>query len=72
MRFRRWYVIVRTGHIFLEMLDVSKELDMNVSIIPKDNPSYESQSGETENASTSQVLDIFDVLLAGVEADDWS
>ena len=43
---------------------------MNVSIIPKDNPSYESQSGETENASTSQVLDVFDVLLAGVEADD--
>ena len=61
---------IKVGKTTLEMLDVSKELDMNVSIIPKDNPSYESQSGETENASTSQVLDVFDVLLAGVEADD--
>ena len=61
---------IKVGKTTLEMLDVSKELDMNVSMIPKDNPSYESQSGETENASTSQVLDVFDVLLAGVEADD--
>lgn len=61
---------IKVGKTTLEMLDVSKELDMNVSIIPKDNPSYDGQSGETENTSTSQVLDVFDVLLAGVEADD--
>lgn len=61
---------IKVGKTTLEMLDVSKELDMNVSTISKDNPSYEEQSGASEAASTSQVLDVFDVLLAGVEADD--
>lgn len=43
---------------------------MDVSIIPKDNPSYE-ESNEAEDTSTSsKTLDVFDVLLAGVEAVD--
>ena len=61
---------IKVGKTTLDMLDVNKELGMNVSIIPKDNPSYEGQSEEAENVSTAQVLDVFDVLLAGVEADD--
>lgn len=61
---------IKVGKTTLDMLDVSKELGMNVSILPKDNPSYEEQDANTENTSNSQVLDVFDVLLAGVEADD--
>ena len=61
---------IKVGRTTLDMLNVNKELGMNVSIIPKDNPSYEEQSDDTENTSNSQVLDVFDVLLAGVEADD--
>lgn len=61
---------IKVGRTTLDMLNVNKELGMNVSTIPKDNPSYEEQSDDTEITSNSQVLDVFDVLLAGVEADD--
>lgn len=61
---------IKVGRARLDMLNVNKELGMNVSIIPKDNPSYEEQNENSEIASKSQVLDVFDVLLAGVEADD--
>ncbi|MFQ9526876.1 MAG: DUF6414 family protein [Eubacterium ramulus] len=61
---------IKVGRTSLENLNVNKELGMKVSILPKDNPSYE-PSEETDNAvSNSPVLDVFDVLLAGVEADD--
>ena len=52
------------------MLNVSKELDMDVSIIPKDNPSYVDEEEAEENNSGRRALDVFDVLLAGVESDD--
>ena len=52
------------------MLNVSKELDMDVSIIPKDNPSYVDEEETEENNSGRRALDVFDVLLAGVESDD--
>ena len=51
-------------------LNVNKELGMKVSLIPKDNPSYEPNADAEEAAATSPTLDVFDVLLAGVEADD--
>ena len=54
----------------LENLNVNKELGMKVSLIPKDNPSYEPNADAEEAAATSPTLDVFDVLLAGVEADD--
>lgn len=61
---------IKVGRTTLDMLNVSKELEMDVSIIPKDNPSYE-ESNEIEDTSTvSRALDVFDVLLAGVEAVD--
>ena len=61
---------IKVGRTSLDMLDVSKELEMDVSIIPKDNPSYE-ESNEVEDKTASQkILDVFDVLLAGVEAID--
>ena len=43
---------------------------MKVSLIPKDNPSYEQNTYAEESSDTSPLLDVFDVLLAGVEADD--
>ena len=61
---------IKVGKTTAEMLNVNKELGMDVSILPKDNPSYEGESSNEEEATASQVLDVFDVLLAGVEADD--
>lgn len=61
---------IKVGKTTLDMLNVNNELGMNVSIIPKDNPSYEEQNANEENTNSSKILDVFDVLLAGVEADD--
>ncbi len=61
---------IKVGRTSLENLNVSKELGMNVSIIPKDNPSYEANEDVEEEISNSPILDVFDVLLAGVEAND--
>ncbi len=61
---------IKVGRTSLENLNVNKELGMNVSIIPKDNPSYESATETEDTASRNPILDVFDVLLAGVEAND--
>lgn len=61
---------IKVGRSSLENLNVNKELGMNVSLIPKDNPSYEPNTDAEEASATSPTLDVFDVLLAGVEADD--
>lgn len=61
---------IKVGRTTLNMLDVNKELDMKVSIIPKDNPSYEADSEGDNPTTTDKMLDVFDVLLAGVETDD--
>lgn len=61
---------IKVGKTSLDNLDVNKELRMNVSIIPKDNPSYNDNSEKDEAKTDSSVLDVFDVLLAGVEAND--
>ena len=61
---------IKVGRTTLDMLNVSKELNMDVSIIPKDNPSYVEETEPEEQVSGNKVLDVFDVLLAGVESDD--
>ena len=61
---------IKVGRTSLENLNVNKELGMNVSVIPKDNPSYEPNADTEGTPGTSPILDVFDVLLAGVEADD--
>ena len=61
---------IKVGRTSLSNLNVNKELGMNVSIIPKDNPSYGANSDLEENMSADAILDVFDVLLAGVEAND--
>lgn len=59
---------IKVGRTSLANLNVNKELGMNVSGVPKDNPSYELNTNFEEDTSTNVVLDVFDVLLAGVEA----
>ena len=61
---------IKVGRTSIKMLDVNKELDMNVSFIPKDNPSYEFGDKDSIAASSDRMLDVFDVLLAGVESYD--
>ena len=61
---------IKVGKTTADMLNVNKELGMNVSILPKDNPTYEEGKTAEGGAANTQVLDVFDVLLAGVEADD--
>jgi hypothetical protein len=61
---------IKVGRTTLDMLNVSKELDMDVSIIPKDNPSYVDEEMAEEDSNGRRTLDVFDVLLAGVESYD--
>ena len=61
---------IKVGRTSLENLNVNKELGMNVSVIHKDNPSYESGTDTEQDTTNNPVLDVFDVLLAGVEAND--
>lgn len=61
---------IKVGRTSLENLNVNKELGVNVSVVPKDNPSYEPNTDSEEATTYSPILDVFDVLLAGVEADD--
>lgn len=53
---------IKVGRTTIDMLNVSKELEMDVSIIPKDNPSYE-ESNEVEDTSTSsKTLDVYNAF----------
>lgn len=61
---------IKVGRTTLDMLNVSKELEMDVSIIHKDNPSYEERNEVEDDITSQKILDVFDVLLAGVEAVD--
>lgn len=61
---------IKVGRTSIENLNINKELGVNVSVIPKDNPSYEPKTEAEESTSSGLILDVFDVLLAGVEADD--
>ena len=61
---------IKVGKTALDMLNVSKELNMDVSVIPNENPSYVEEAESEEEKNGRKVLDVFDVLLAGVESDD--
>ena len=43
---------------------------MDISVVPRDNPDYDEAQEESETQTSNEMLDVFDVLLAGVEADD--
>ncbi len=61
---------IKVGRTSLENLNVNKELGMKVSLIPKDNPAYKPNTDIEEASVNSPILDVYDVLLAGVEAYD--
>lgn len=61
---------IKVGRSSLENLNVNKELGMKASLVPKDNPSYEANMDTEETSITSPILNVFDVLLAGVEVDE--
>ena len=54
------------------MLNINKELGTDFSIVNKDNPEYIEKADKSENddKNTNTILNVFDVLLAGVEVND--
>ena len=63
---------IKVGTTTLDQLDVNKELDINYTASIKDNPSYQLLEDITEGhlEHKKKVLDVYDVLLAGVETYD--
>lgn len=62
---------IKVGSSTLEQLNVNKELNIDIPNINKDNPSYEKDGKKLDDDKSKQKkLDVYDVLLAGVEADD--
>ena len=62
---------IKVGKTTIDKLKVNKELDMENSILTKDNPSYEETEDKiSTDTLVNRSLDVFDVLFAGVESDD--
>lgn len=60
---------IKVGRTTIDRLKVSRELDVDVSILPKDNPSYSDIEDKDDSVST-KMLDVYDVLFARVESSD--
>ncbi|MBO5349250.1 MAG: hypothetical protein J6A89_05485 [Clostridia bacterium] len=60
---------IKVGRTTLEKLDINNELNLNKKIIiSKDNPSYVGEgNGNSGEEESEKELDVYDVLLAGVE-----
>ena len=59
---------IKVGTTTLSQLDVNKELDIDFYSRPKDNPDYTSSEKKTsDDTDKNRKLDVYDVLLAGVE-----
>ncbi|EHK2440412.1 DUF6414 family protein [Clostridium perfringens] len=62
---------IKVGDSTLEQLNINKELGINIPEMNRDNPSYEQVNDKIDsNKSNGRTLDVYDVLLAGVEVDD--
>jgi len=61
---------VRVGTSSLAKLDINSELDIDSNYTVKDNPSYVRENKTIEVNDADKPLDVYDVLLAGVEVDD--
>lgn len=62
---------IKVGKTTLKKLDINNELNLDEKIsISKDNPSYVEEGKEESNEDKEKELDVYDVLLAGVEIDD--
>jgi len=63
---------IKVGTTTLEKLNINNELNLDEKItIGKDNPSYvEETENNSEQDDKKRELNVYDVLLAGVEKDD--
>ena len=64
---------IKVGETTLDMLDINNELNLDIRV-SVDNPSYEPKDGSSkveDNRINTSKLQVFDVLLAGVESDGW-
>lgn len=63
---------IKVGTTTLAQLDVNQELDIDFYSKPKDNPDYVASEAENTDEFTdkNKRLDVYDVLLAGVEMND--
>ncbi len=62
---------IKVGTTTLEKLNINNELNLDEKItISKDNPSYIEKDESEEIEDKNKELDVYDVLLAGVEKDD--
>lgn len=64
---------IKVGTSSLDQLNINNELDIDASSILPSNPEYkpEEDSEEPEDDKTKKI-DVYDVLLAGVEVNDES
>lgn len=61
---------IKVGQSTIEKLNFNNEFEIEENFSKKDNPEYEKKKKKVEDTSVEKLLDIYDVLLAGVESDD--
>ena len=61
---------LKVGTSSIDKLDLNSELDIDSSFGVKDNPTYRKQDKVIINPDLHKPLDVYDVLLTGVESDD--
>ena len=62
---------IKVGKSSIEKLNFNNEFEIEDNYSRKDNPEYEKKQKEPEDESIKKELDVYDVLLAGVEVYDW-
>lgn len=61
---------IKVGKSSIEKLNIDNEFEIEEKYFKKDNPKYEKKQKEPEDKFKEEELDVYDVLLAGVEVDD--
>lgn len=61
---------IKVGTSTIEKLNFNNEFEIENTYSRKDNPEYEKKEKEKKDETIKEELAVFDVLLAGVEADD--
>lgn len=61
---------IKVGKSSVEKLNFNNEFEIEENFSRKDNPEYQREEKEPRDKSNTEELDVFDVLLAGVEVDD--
>ena len=61
---------IKVGTSSIDKLDLNSELDIDSTYAVQDNPTYRKEEKIKGDKDTNKPLNIYDVLLAGVESDD--